>query len=99
MNAIILETLKEHRQIVVDRYNEMIKENDLVGDFRIIRSDKFFFKVVFDHFDTLSKVIENRVLRSENDFFTQLYKAIDKATYACAKPCRDDNRQYFTNLK
>ena len=94
MNEVIKAQLIEKRNIVEERFNEMVENHEKVNTLTrsytpMITSKKFFFQVVSDHFENMSKVMVNKCLKSENRFYQELYKAIDKAKYACAKPGRD----------
>ncbi len=94
MNDLILNMLTKNRIMVENRFNEMVALNERVG-FPIINSKKFFFKVVFEHFENLSKVMVNKILKSEFAFIRELNKAVEKAEYACAKPAREYSKQFF----
>ena len=91
MNTTILEMLKANRTMVENRYDEMMKLNSYTG-MPIIESKKFYFEVVFNYFDTMSKVKVNRCLKSDNKYYNFIYelnKAIDAADYAVNKPSRE----------
>ncbi|NCB85379.1 MAG: hypothetical protein EOM44_12940 [Bacteroidia bacterium] len=99
MNAAILNQLKEKRQAVVNAYNAMVSDVEKYGK-KYNTSESFFFTVVANHFEEMSTVMVNKIIRGGSVvFYRELYKAIEKAEYAAAKAERENNRQYFTNLK
>lgn len=98
MNTKILELLKNKRNIVEEQFGIMVREDTRDGSY-FISSKKFFFQVVYNHFDEFSTIMTNKCLKSEYKFNTEFWKAIDKAKYACAKPAREANRIYFPNYK
>ena len=99
MNAQILDLLKANRQVVLNRYQEMVDRKNLNNEYGcnhvVIESKEFFGKVVMSYFEDMSKIMVNKCLKSNFVFITQLSKACDKACYACAKPQREANRAVF----
>jgi hypothetical protein len=95
MNSQILESLKGNRQMVENRYNGMIKNSQLTGS-SCIASKKFFFEVVASHFENMSSVMVNKVIKGGHIVFVrELNKAVESAEYSCAKPAREYNKQFF----
>ena len=75
-------------------YYELLKDASMGKNY--ITSEKFFFTVVANHFEEMSTVMINKVNKGGYIvFIRELNKAIEKAEYACAKPERENNRQYF----
>jgi hypothetical protein len=98
MNAAILEMLKERRQMVSNRFESMVAQATRMNK-KYILDQKFFFTVVANHFENMSVVMTNKILKGGSVFFLrELNKAVDAAEYACAKGERNENRQYFNNL-
>jgi hypothetical protein len=98
MNAQIETMINSNKSIITETFN---KEVYLAGrcNHQIIASEVFFNKVITEHFESMSKVMTNKCLKSQNSFFQQFYKAIDKAIYAIAKPQREINSVNFNNPK
>jgi hypothetical protein len=94
MNTKILDMLKENRTVVENRFEEMIRDSKRT-DSKIIDSKKFFFQVVFNYFEDMSTIMINKALKNEIVFYRLLNTSIEKAEYACSKPAREENRQYF----
>jgi len=93
-NISPVEMLKANRDKVEREYQLMLKQAESLGK-RYFTSKKFFFQVVLDHFESLSKVMVGKINRSEVVFYEQLYKATERAQYACAKPEREANKGLF----
>lgn len=90
MEEIILNKLKEHRQTVEERYKSFVRISEMAKS-KYISSKKFFFQVVFNHFDELSKTMVNKIINGSYYVFSkELTKALDKAEYVCKKPERED---------
>ena len=89
MNPQILNLLKENRSEVDSTYNKMVELANRRG-FHYITNKKFFFQIVFDYFEKISKIKINRCLNNEMYFLGEFRLAIEKAEYACAKPTRQD---------
>ena len=83
MEAIILNKLKDNKEKVEIRFNEL-NENAVI-------SKKDFFQIVFDYFENMSKVMTNKILKSEIVFFQQLYKSIENAEYKAHESSRRSN--------
>lgn len=81
MDATILTNLKDNRGVVESRFNEL----------NVVFSKQDFFKVVFDHFETLSKIMINKILKSNTLFATELHKACEKAEYKAHEGNRKSN--------
>lgn len=94
MNAQILENVKANREVVETRFEAMIAQAARLNK-KYITSKKFFFEVVANHFENMSTVMVNKCNKSINVFNSEFFKAIEKAEFACAKPERNNNRQYF----
>jgi hypothetical protein len=94
MNAEILNNVKAKREVVETRFESMVAQATRLNK-NYITSKKFFFEVVANHFENMSTVMTNKCLKSINVFNAEFFKAIEKAEYACAKPERNNNRQYF----
>jgi len=96
MNTLILDFLKTNREKVEKAFEEMVLEDskliNIFGQSHIINSKKFFFQVVFDYCENMSKAMITKCLKSELKMYEEFYKAIDKAIYACHKP----GREYFS---
>lgn len=102
MNNEIKNQLVAKRDRVEAAYSEMIARHQMMMSYiedRIITSKKFFFEVVADHFEKMSKVKINKCLKDEVWMIMEIQAAIDKAKYACAKPQRELNRVHFSNIK
>jgi len=93
MNDSILNNLKENRNLVEDSFSKFL--NDSKGK-NYNTSKAFYFKVVFSYFEEMSTVMSNKILKGQNYVFMgHLWKAIEKAEYACAKGERQDNKELF----
>ena len=93
MNAQILDNVKAKREVVETRFEAMVNQAARLNK-SYITSKKFFFEVVANHFENMSTVMVNKCNKSINVFNAEFYKAIEKAEFACAKPERNNNRQY-----
>ena len=89
MEAKILNNLKENKGMVENRFNSL-SEN-------AISSKKDFFQIVFDHFENLSKIMTNKILKSENVFFQQLNVAVEKAEIKAHEISRKNNYKMMVN--
>jgi len=92
MNAQIQNQLTENRSLVISRFDKMVKDAQIGGK-SYITSKKFFFEVVANHFEGLTSIKINKIIKGGYVvFIRELNTAIDKAEYACAKPQREINR-------
>jgi len=83
MNETILNKLKESRTNVEIRFNDL-NETAII-------TKKEFFDVVFNYFENMSKIMVNKILKSDTVFFQQLYKAIESAEYKAHELSRKNN--------
>lgn len=83
MEAIILNYLKEKRELVESRFNSL-GENACI-------SKKDFFQIVFDRFENISKVMLNKILKDNYKFIYELNKAIEIAEYKAHEASRRSN--------
>jgi hypothetical protein len=89
MEATILNNLKENKGMVENRFNSL-NENAII-------SKKDFFQIVFDHFEGLSKVMTNKVLKSFTVFVAQLNVAVEKAESKAHEINRENNYKMMVN--
>ena len=95
MDTQILNLLKENRSSVEKTHAKVVKQ--ATEGYNYITSKSFFFKVVAQHFEGMSTIMINKVKRGGVVvFYRELWKAIENAEYACAKPERDANRGLFS---
>ena len=91
MNAQIQKQLEENRTLVISCFDKMVKDAQIGGK-SYITSKKFFFEVVANHFETLSTIKINKIIKGGYVvFIRELNIAIKNAEYACAKPQREIN--------
>jgi hypothetical protein len=96
MNAEIKNLLVANRDKVENKFNKMVESQKLINS-EGISDKKFFFQVVFDELANLSTMKINRILKGAKGmgvdywFSRELFAAIEKAEYACAKPAREAN--------
>ena len=98
MNATIEIMLKNQKGIITETFNKEVYLSGRCGH-KIIASEVFFNKVITEYFETMSNVMVNKCLKSQNVFFQQFWKAIEKDTYSINKPQREINTINHNNPK
>ncbi len=94
MTTTLENKISEYSQMINDRFNEMIRLAKMTGAKRIESKD-FFMKVINSYFEEMSKGKANKCVTSYSTMCYEMNKACEKAEYACAKPAREENKQYF----
>lgn len=89
MEATILDNLKENKGMVENRFNSL-NENAII-------SKKDFFQIVFDHFENLSKVMTNKILKTSSIFVRELNVAVNKAETKAHEISRKNNYKMMVN--
>ena len=83
METLFLNTLKEKRTLVENRFNSL-SENAVI-------SKKDFFQIVFDYFENMSKIMIGKCTKSSIVMIRELNKAIESAEYKAHEVSRRNN--------
>lgn len=83
METLFLNTLKENRTLVENRFNSL-SDNAVI-------SKKDFFQIVFDYFENMSKVMIGKCTKSSIVMIKELNKAIESAEYKAYEVSRRNN--------
>jgi hypothetical protein len=89
METLFLNTLKENRTLVENRFNSLSMNASI--------TKKDFFQIVFDYFEKMSKVMIAKCTKSEIVMIQQLNKAINMAENKAHEESK--KRNYFMMVR
>ncbi len=87
MNNLIQNLLEQNKDKIENAYNKISTVNRITK--MEVYSMDFYFKVINQYFDSISKIKENKILKSDLYFYSELSEAIEKADFCMRKPFRN----------